>query len=335
MTIEIPNYINHIALVLDESSSMWQHREDLIKVVDNQISHLAASSQERDQETRVSVYTFASTVRCRIFDKDVLRLPSIADLYHPNGRTALVDATILSQRELAQTAQLHGDHAFLTFVMTDGAENESRATGRDLRQCLAGLPAHWTVACLVPDAYGKHEAQSFGFSPDNIAIWNPNGARGVEEAGSVIREATEGFMRGRGQGVRGTRALFSTGADAVNATTVQAALTPLRSNAYRVLPVRHEDYIRPFVEAHQLSYTPGDGYYQLTKTETIQSRKKIVIREKRTGLIYAGPQARDLLGLPNMDVRVKPDYNPEYDVFAQSTSVNRKLVPGTDLLLLS
>jgi len=35
-----------------------------------------------------------------------------------------------------------------------------------------------------------------------------------------------------------------------------------------------------------------------------------------------------------MDVRVRPDYNPLYDVFVQSTSTNRKLLRGTKLLLL-
>jgi hypothetical protein len=39
-----------------------------------------------------------------------------------------------------------------------------------------------------------------------------------------------------------------------------------------------------------------------------------------------------MVGLPNYKVRVRPDFNPDYKVFVQSTSVNRKLVPGTKLL---
>jgi hypothetical protein len=35
-----------------------------------------------------------------------------------------------------------------------------------------------------------------------------------------------------------------------------------------------------------------------------------------------------------MQVRVKPNLNPEYDVFIQSTSVNRKLLANTDVLVL-
>jgi hypothetical protein len=55
------NYINHVALVLDASSSMSSHRSTVVKVADEQIKHLARRSTELDQETRVTVYAFADT----------------------------------------------------------------------------------------------------------------------------------------------------------------------------------------------------------------------------------------------------------------------------------
>lgn len=329
------NYINHVVLTLDASYSMQPHAGDLIKVATSQIEHLARRSQELDQETRVSIYDFADDVRCLVYDKDVLRLPSIAGLYRPRGNTALIDATIKSLRDLAHTAQLYGDHAFLEFVLTDGEENRSRHTGMDLRRELGGLPEQWTVACLVPDQMSKHEAQGFGFAPANIAVWNPDARTGVEDAGAVIRQATESFMTNRAKGMRGTATLFSTGVDVVNGATVRAVLgAPMDRTAYDIIPVSTDDYIRPFVESRGLPYSIGQGYYQLTKTETIQNRKQIAVREKATGAVYAGPQARELLGLGGNDVRVKPDHNPAWDVFVQSTSVNRRLVAGTDLLVM-
>src|SRR5688572_3626524 len=144
------NYINHIALVLDESLSMNSRREKVVQVADNQIKYLATRSEELDQETRVSVYTFNTQVRCLIYDKDVLRLPSLRGLYKPSGMTALIDATIKSQEDLAATAQLYGDHAFLTYVLTDGAENASRKKSTALKSKLESLPENWTVAVLVP-----------------------------------------------------------------------------------------------------------------------------------------------------------------------------------------
>jgi hypothetical protein len=329
------NYINHVALVLDASWSMDPHAQTLIEVADGQIEYLARRSEELDQETRVSIYSFSNDVQCLVYDKDVLRLPSIAKLYKTRGQTALIDATIKSLDDLSHQPELYGDHAFLQFVLTDGQENASRNRPSTLKKRLGSLPGHWTVALLVPDQRAVFDAKGFGFPPENIAVWDTTSARGVVEVGETIRRATDNFMQARSKGVRGTNTLFSTGLDAVNATTVRANLTPLNSRSYDILPVHHEAPIREYVYSRGLDYTVGKGFYQLTKTESIQAQKQIAIREKSTGQIFSGDAARDVLGLPrNMQVRVKPDHNPEYDVFVQSTSVNRKLVPNTDLLVL-
>lgn len=328
------NYINHIALVLDASASMSHLRETLVRVADNQIAYLAQRSKELDQETRITVYVFDSTVRCVIYDKDVLRLPSIRDHYKTSGMTALIDATLKSQDDLAQTAQLYGDHAFLTYVLTDGQENASRARSDMLVQSLAALADNWTVACFVPDQTGKFEAKKFGFPADNIAVWDTS-AKGLAEVGETIRKTTDAYMQGRSTGVRGTRTLFAMGVDSLNTQTVRAArLDALSASEYDLLDVDTEGYIREWVQGKGFTYNAGAAFYQLMKTETIQPTKAIALLERSTGKVFMGSNARDLLGLPAMEVRVKPDFNPLYDVFVQSTSVNRKLVRGTKLLLL-
>lgn len=329
------NYINHVVLVLDSSLSMSSHAKSLIEVADGQIQYLARRSQELDQETRVSVYTFNNRVRCLVYDKDVLRLPSIASLYQVGGQTALIDATIKSLDDLSHQPELYGDHAFLAFVLTDGQENVSSNRPVTLRSKLNNLPSHWTVAVLVPDQRSVFDAKAFGFPPDNIAVWNTESAAGVVEAGETIRQATDTFMQARPTGVRGTRTLFSTGPDAVNASTVRSNLAALPPSAYDIFPVYQDAPIREYVYSRGVPYTIGKSFYQLTKTESIQAQKEIVVREKATGEVYSGESARDLLGLPhNMEVRVKPNYNPDYDVFVQSTSVNRKLLANTDVLVL-
>lgn len=334
---ESQNYINHIALVLDASSSMDNLKRELVKVADAQIAYLAQRSKELDQETRISVYTFNSKVECVIYDKDVLRLPSIAEYYKPYGWTALIDATIKSQEDLAQTAQLYGDHAFLTYVLTDGQENRSHNRPNKLATRLANLPENWTVAVLVPDMTGKFEAKKFGFPVDNIAIWDAKTVRGVVEVGETIRQATDNFMVGRASGVRGTRSLFATGGvDSLNKDTVKAArLRPLARDTYDVLKVDKAYPIREWVEEQGFHYLVGKAFYQLTKAETVQPQKTVAVRNRKSGRFYSGPEARNLLGLSDTtNDRVKPETNPAYDVFIQSTSVNRKLVPGTKLLLL-
>lgn len=340
------NYINHVALVLDASSSMSHLSRKVVEVADQQISYLARRSKELDQETRVTVYVFADKVECVIYDKDVLRMPSLKQLYRVGGMTALLAATLKSQRELAQTAQLYGDHSFLTFVLTDGQENASHrcldAPARDPRelvQAVAKMIAtqedNWTLAVLVPDQMGKREAMQCGFPKDNIAIWDATSTQGLEEAGQVIQQATENFMMGRAQGIRGSRAVFSTGAEAVNKDTIKAAgLTPVDASKYQLIPVARDAAIRDWVIECGHTYRTGCAFYQLSKSEKIQARKQIAVLEKKTDRVYTGPQARALLGLPDMEIRIKPDHNDDFTIFVQSTSVNRKLVPHTRLLLM-
>lgn len=330
------NYINHIALVLDASTSMTGLARELVKVADAQIAYLAQRSKELDQETRVTVYTFADTVQCVIYDKDVLRLPSIAQHYHAEGWTALIDATLKSQEDLERTATLYGDHAFLTFVLTDGQENRSKRHPAELAKLLQLQADNWTVAVLVPDQSGKFEAKKFGFPPDNIAIWDATTVKGVTEAGATIRASTDNFMVGRQTGIRGSRNLFSMGQDVLNSKTVrQAKLEEIPPLTYQTFQVRQVIPIRPFVESQGVRYRLGKVFYQLSKPEKIQGHKAVVVRHRISGKAYGGPQARELLGLPDTEVTVRPESNNEYDLFIQSTSVNRNLMPNTDVIVMA
>ncbi|MFE6222802.1 vWA domain-containing protein [Streptomyces sp. NPDC057854] len=340
------NYINHVALVLDASSSMSHLRSKVVEVADQQIAYLARRSRELDQETRVTVYVFADRVQCVIYDKDVLRMPSLKQMYQVGGMTALLAAALKSQRELAQTAQLYGDHSFLTFILTDGQENASHrcpdAPSKQPRALVAAVAEmiekqedNWTLAVLVPDQMGRREAMNCGFPKDNVAIWDATSTQGLEEAGQVIQQATEKFMVGRTKGIRGSRAVFSVGAEAVNQKTIAAAgLTPVDPSGYELIDVPHPVAIRDRVTESGHTYRTGCAYYQLSKSEKIQARKRIAVLEKQTDRVYTGPEARALLGLPDEEVRVKPDQNAEFTIFVQSTSVNRKLVPSTRLLLM-
>jgi hypothetical protein len=331
------NIINHIGLVLDASTSMDPYKHDLVKVADSQIEHLARRSRELDQETRISVWTFAdpTNIHCVVWDKDVLRLPSIAQYYRPNGNTAFIDATLQSIRDLGETPERYGDHSFLVYVLTDGEENRSRNTAYTLQQALKDLKDHWTLAALVPNARGVHEAKKFGFPAGNIEIWDANSAKGVSEAGDRVRAATDSYMQARATGVRSTRSLFSTGADAVNVQTIaQAGLAPLARGSYILVPVPTDGRIDEFTKQCGHTYQVGRGFYQLMKREEIQASKDIIVVGKKDHKVYSGRDARQMIGLPDMNVRVSPNHNADFDIFVQSTSINRKLIAGTRYLYL-
>ncbi len=65
----------------------------------------------------------------------------------------------------------------------------------------------------------------------------------------------------------------------------------------------------------------------------MQANKRIAIRDRTTGTVFAGDAARQMLALPTIGtVRLAPDELGDFDVFIQSTSVNRKLDADTQLM---
>lgn len=336
------NIINHIVLVLDASASMTKVKNELIKVADNQVEYLAKRSKELDQETRITVYTFQGgsgwigsskvDIQCLIYDKDVLRMPSIAGLYKTGGMTPLIDATLLALDDLALTPEKYGQHSFLLYIMTDGQENTSKGSPRELLSKVTALPEHWTVATFVPDLAGVGMAEQVGFPQDNIAVWDATTAAGVSEAGEKIRQTTEAFMVNRTKGIRGSKSLFSLETPSIK--KVASKLEALNFGQFRMFDVVKDGRIDEFVESKvKRPYRLGEAYYQLMKPEEIQPQKKIAILAKSG--VYIGDEARGLLGLPDHHIRVQPSNFPDYTIFVQSTSVNRKLISGTKLLVLS
>jgi hypothetical protein len=328
------NFINHITIAGDESYSMTSHHQAFIQVYDNLVKHLAERSKHHDQETRITTYLFNNDARCVVYDKDVLRMPSIGEFYQPRGGTALIDAALLAVDDQKLIPQKYGQHAFLTFVLTDGEENRSRRTPAELTRAIESAPDNCTYAAFVPDQHAVYEAKRFGFPKDNISVWDTSSARGVEDAGEVMRTATDNFMEGRAHGVHGYGAGGGGGLFKLRdfkAADVQRAAVPLTRGSYYFRDVHEKCRIDEFVTGLGLPYIVGKHYYQFTKAETIQPQKAIAV--ELGGDVYTGPEARAILGLPNdHSVRVKPDQKAGCVIFVQSTSYNRNLVPGTRLL---
>lgn len=109
---------------------------------------------------------------------------------------------------------------------------------------------------------------------------------------------------------------------------------------FQVISVDSADSIKGFVEKNGITYKVGKAFYELTKTEEVQQYKEIILQDKISGDMYYGDDARKHLGLKpqcerNGDYaheKLRPVKDDEYRVFVQSTSVNRKLVAGTNLL---
>ena len=110
-------------------------------------------------------------------------------------------------------------------------------------------------------------------------------------------------------------------------------------NKFDQLTIKKRMPIRDFIQGQGYNYVIGKAFYQHTKSETISSRKKILLQDKVNGKLYEGEAVRQLLGLTKeaQDWNIQPSnfdgrISESYRVFVQSTSVNRTLVPKTLLL---
>lgn len=67
----------------------------------------------------------------------------------------------------------------------------------------------------------------------------------------------------------------------------------VRSSRFKTLEVDERISIKSFVEKHKLKFATGRGFYQLTKPETIQFHKEIVVRRKSDGKMASGDEVKN------------------------------------------
>lgn len=144
--------------------------------------------------------------------------------------------------------------------------------------------------------------------------------REIQTSGRMNRNLDDIFARLRGR--------------AVSASMGAADLRAVPPGRFQVLAVDTDMPIKTFCESQGVTFGRGRGFYELTKPELVQGTKEVVLMDRRTGDLYTGSRAREMLDLPlhDEDVRLRPVHLTEYHVFIQSTSNNRKLVGGTRIL---
>lgn len=356
--------INHVALVFDRSGSMGGKEKSVIAVADGLVEWLDKRSMSDNHETRVSLYLFDDQVDCPVFDRDVRRLPSLAQHYVIRGGTALIDAGLKVLEDLQKTAQMYGDHAFIAIFVTDGQEIHSKAAAGDLSRAITGLPDNWTVAALVPNNQGVGDAKRFGFPAGNIQIWDTTGFGGVAKVGKVITDGLDSYMTMRSSGgPKSTTGLFTQVANQVTKQAVSASgMKPLDPSKFFLLPAvatgnmtvhipkRTITLSRPGGTSHvEISemvrstgrpYEIGKAFYQLLKSEKWYGNRRIAVIETATAKVFLGDEAKQLVGITDQTRRIKPfpkdkaTGKVEFEVFIESHSTNRLLPVGSQLLLL-
>jgi len=116
-------------------------------------------------------------------------------------------------------------------------------------------------------------------------------------------------------------------------TTGVKGFEPVHPSRFQRLLVDSTMSIRDFVQYRGAVYKIGKGFYELTKREEIQPFKEVVLLDRTSGDMYTGDKARDYIGVPyGTRGYAYPPKDNTYTVFVQSTSVNRKLMRGTNFL---
>ena len=248
------------------------------------------------------------------------------------GSTPLRDSIVATIRTLQQSDS-GPDDTFVVLITTDGAENDSQTSASELRSLIQTLinTDRWTFIARVPRGHGR-EAANLGFPAGNILEWDTN-AKGQATAAAQTSEALSSFIS---SGVKSTSTFFANLQD-VTIEDVKAQLVDISNQVEWLLvqPGEEGQQIRTFVEAKRgKPMLKGAAHYSLVKTEpAVQDNKRIIIREKSTGAVYAGDAARQMLGLPRYGtVRLRPDELGDFEVYIQSTSVNRKVDAATRIL---
>lgn len=345
---------NHYAILLDASGSMKRHESAVIKVTDALVRDLANQSVKMGQETRISLYRFADydQVECLVFDVDVMRLPSIADLYKLGTMTALIKATRLALEDFDLLTQKYGDHGFFLWLVTDGLENDSPYDDREwLQAYMKARPDNLSIAALVPDNNARTAMEKIGFPTGNIETWDIKSATGIADVAKKISTATTAYMTTRATRTAGSRSSTSifTVAPIAAQDVVASGIRPLEHNKYIKLRITASTpglktnklglriiAMSDFIRSEGHTYRGGSHFYQLRegRRTTIQGNKTIAVMHKGTSLVYYGADARALLKLPAYDVKVTAAKDDEYTIFVQSTANNRNVYVGDEVFTL-
>lgn len=336
---------NYIGFARDHSGSMSHIATYAARDYNDNIASIKEEAGNHGIDTIVSVvelgYGNTDEVRTVVSNSSVTALKSIQESsYSARGRgTPLFDAVgeLIEQFESVPDYN-DPDVSFVVFTTTDGGENASRKyNGASIARLIKKLQMtdRWTFVFRVPQGY-KHQLTQYGIPEGNIQEWEQS-ERGMVQSTVQTKSAFRGFYAARASGAKSTDK-FYVNADAVSLKEVKANLVDISKEVtvYEVDSTWDGSQIRDFVEGQGITFTKGCAFYQLVKTETVQDYKQIAVRDNATGAVYSGFAARDLLGLPHHgEVKVAPamQQNGKYEIYVQSTSINRKLTKGMGIMI--
>jgi hypothetical protein len=335
-----PKLKNRVAIVLDESGSMANLTSRVVQLFSDTMKTLL--DENKTDQTEVTLVRFGCSdgqnyggaVKTAILNRPIqqLRNESIREYYSPYGNTPLWDGVAHAISEIDE-ANAHPETSYVVLVITDGGENGSKKIkAPEFKQLLADKQKtdKWTFAFMLP----PNELASFKARkvvPDgNIQAWSD-----IDVASVQASTGLSAFYAARRIGRSSVKNFFTANLNNIS----NADLSKLEdvSHKVKIWTVDKEAAIKDFVEARNKgNYIRGNGYYALTKKETVQPQKKLLLMKKDSNgqlgdTVYFN--VRGLLGMPiNGDTEVVPGNLGDYVLFIESTSPNRRLVRGSPFI---
>lgn len=331
--------LTRIAIVLDKSGSMDFCQNEVPIQLKNQFK---AIKDNAEGDVFVSFSDFDYSARNIFVNKKPQEALEYPYNFVPGGGTALTDSVMNAIRVLEGTEvldqNLTQDWGYLVVVLTDGGENQSSTPAKLLAEKIHDkqMTGHWTFAFMVPKGYAKTVASHYGALKENVTEWDQT-KKEYERVSQSNVAATANYLGARAVGQASVTNYFRT--DLSNFDPAQSKLLNVTGN-FKTHKVEKETDITTFYNYKTgLNYNPKDGkcFYQLTKKELIQPVKDILVRHKVSKQIFGGDVRKALKmaeSSSGVNLKVEPGNHAEYDIFVQSMSPNRKLVRGTEVLIV-
>ncbi len=327
-----------VCFVLDDSASISSAgiTKDVHTAFNRYLKDISDDAIQSGDDVTVSLFLFGEEITREFYDVQAKHIRELAK-YSPNqGRTRLFEATakaIRAMEDLDVQGSRNGDEvAVLIYVVTDGENNDFRYSATQLRNDIVRVQrkGNYTLAFMLPPGSKRGFCRDFGISEGNVAEWETSRA-GVQKAADVQVAGIKKYLVARRAGQMSTDSFYAD-LSHVSPAQIRGALEDI-SNKCRVLSVWKRVRIDDFCNDHLGGYIKGAGFYQLVKSEkAVQDYKQILIMEKGKTAIYAGDAARQMLGLPDHSVKLIPGDHANFEIFVQSTSMNRMLDANTKMI---
>lgn len=326
--------ITHVALLVDNSGSMGGIMAKAREMALAQYNAITTEAAKTNQRISFDLWSIDSTPK-HLAHSEPGTQGSVA-VHSAINRMVAGGATplFLTARMAAETIEARGvkenrGDAVMLIIVTDGQATDGGGDDHRRAKFYFTKPDVWSTAVVGPASVIAGLA---GTIPrDNLLVWDGTG-EDLDRATNVMTNASVGYLSSRTRGATFSTNYFTANLPSEN--VVKATLANCYPVQVKSVKVEAEEPIADkVVRWTRKPYALGEAFYQLTKPERIQPEKEVLIREKGQKIYYGGPNARALLGLAKEPAKVTPGNFGNYDIFVQSTSVNRKLVRGTDLLV--